>query len=198
MTFCPNCGKPLADGEICACTNNLTNPVVEETQPQVESAVQPEPVQEETPSQPDYIPEQQQQQPEFAQPDYTQAYNPNVPPQNGYYAPPVYYPPTKPAPRTDYPEGYKIKKKYVAVILAASLGVFGIHNFYLGNRSKALTQVLLSTVAGLFTLGISTAVVSIWSLVECVMLLTENEDTDANGFKIQTLEEALNPKKDNE
>ena len=30
-----------------------------------------------------------------------------------------------------------------------------------------------------------------WSIVDAVLLLTENEDKDANGFKIQTFEEAL-------
>ena len=42
--------------------------------------------------------------------------------------------------RTDYPEGYKIKKKYVAVILAFTFGWLGIHNFYLGNKTKAIVK----------------------------------------------------------
>ena len=94
-------------------------------------------------------------------------------------------------PRIDYPEGYKIKKKYVAVILALSVGMYGIHNFYLGKKDKALVQVLLSTVGAIFTVGISLIAVTIWAAVEGILLFTENIDRDADGYKIQTFEEAV-------
>lgn len=176
MSYCPNCGKELAEGEVCTCS------IVEE------EIVNPEPQPVESAPQYEYHP-----QPEYTQADAQQGYQTVPPQENGYYAPvpPVYYPEVKQPARTDYPMGYKIKKKYVAVILGAALGTFGIHNFYLGNKNRALAQVLLSTVGAIFTFGISTAAVSIWSLVETVLILTEHIDADAEGFKIQTLDEAF-------
>ena len=159
--YCGNCGKELSEGEVCTCTQMNETPA---------------------------------QGAQYAQ----QGYN------AGYVAfPGAYYDPTEainnsepvekedvPA-RTDYPEGYKIKKKYVAVLLALSVGAFGIHNFYLGNSNKGLAQLLVAAVGGLFTFGIATVGVTIWATVEGVLLLTENIDKDYNGYKIQTFEEAI-------
>lgn len=128
------------------------------------------------------------QEPQYQQPSYPNGYyNPQQYQQQPYYVP---APPAPVAARTDYPEGYKIKRKYVAIILAATLGFFGIHNFYLGNSSKATAQVLIATLGSLF-FGLGMAVAYIWAIVEAVQLLTESIDKDANGFKIQTFEEAL-------
>ncbi|MBE6740767.1 MAG: TM2 domain-containing protein [Ruminococcaceae bacterium] len=159
--ICPNCGKEIAEGEVCSCMQNTEMPVNE--------AVAPE-----------------------AEPDQAGYYNGA---DQGYYEQPapVYAPPAPvymPA-RTDYPEGYKIKKKYVAIILAYTLGVYGIHNFYLGEKTKGLIQVLLSTVGAILTLGLSFFAVQIWVIVEMVTLFTESTDRDANGFKIMTMEEAI-------
>lgn len=221
MTICPNCGKELMDGEVCTCATPVPDttpapepiavddagetlsgvdsaPVTEKTEPVYDYPVDNGPAMPYQDPQMNYNPNMQ-----YAQnPDYNQNYNPNggyMP--NPYYVPPQPYPPVPPQPvvqkvpaSTDYPEGYKIKKKYVAVLLAYTLGVFGIHNFYLGNKSKALAQVLVSTIAGMFTFGLATCAVLVWSLVECVLLLTENIDADANGYKIQTLDEAINKK----
>lgn len=196
MSFCPNCGKELVDGEICTCAaqsvENTSAPEPEYTVPQPDAQpeyVAPsEPVMNEAPA-----PEYTTPQPEYAtqQPDYSVPNPEYAAPQ---YGAPIYYAPVAPAKqqaRTDYPEGYKVKKKYVAVLLGYMLGVFGIHNFYLGNKTKGLVQVLLSTVGAIFTLGISTIAVAIWAIVETVLILTEDIDADANGYKIQTLDEAL-------
>ena len=99
--------------------------------------------------------------------------------------------------RTDYPEGYKIKKKYVAVILAFTFGWLGIHNFYLGNKTKAIVQVILGTVGAIFV-GVGTLAAAIWAIVEGILLLTESVDSDGDGFKIQTIDEAINAGKKNE
>lgn len=177
---CPNCGRELAEGEVCNCTQ-------ENEQAQEFNA---------SPSQPEqnyYDPSVQQgyynpnvQQGVYNQQQYqTQGtyYDPNA----AYYNPPA---PEKGPARTDYPKGYKIKKKYAAVILAATLGVFGIHNFYLGNTGKAIAQVLIATVGSLF-LGIGFVAAYVWATVEAVLLLIESIDRDADGYKIQTFEEAL-------
>ncbi len=180
MSFCPNCGKELVEGEVCTCANQ---PVEENTAPQPEiNTTEAAPQPEYTAPQPEYV------SPEYAAPDYA-APQPDFAYGAPYFAPPVA--PSKPQPRKDYPEGYKIRKKYVAVLLGYCLGVFGIHNFYLGNKNKGLAQVLLATVGAIFTFGISTAAVAIWSIVETTLILTEDINADANGFKIQTLEEAI-------
>ena len=114
---------------------------------------------------------------------------------NQYYSPteqqiPYYAPVVMPSASTDYPEDYKPKKKYIAIILAYTLGVFGIHNFYLGNNSKAVAQILLTTLGSLL-FGLGMVATSIWVIVETVQLLTEKVDSDANGYKIMTLAEEI-------
>jgi TM2 domain-containing membrane protein YozV len=192
---CPNCGRELSDGEVCTCTQQNTAPaapaepvaqapVANEPQPQPQAA--PYIPQQNTYEQPQYAPQgEYYQQPNTAA-YAVPTYNPNDPAYQQYYAQPVAVAPA----RCDYPEGYKIKRKYVAVILGFTLGSFGIHNFYLGNSSKALAQLLLSTVGCLFFF-LGPIAAAIWALVETVQLLTETIDRDANGFKIQTFEEAL-------
>lgn len=113
-------------------------------------------------------------------------YIPPYPPQ-GYAPAPM--PIIKPKASKDYPEGYKIKRKYVAVILAVALGVVGIHNFYLGNKEKAIAQLLIATIGSLLIIG--PIITLVWSMVEAVQLLCEYIDADANGYKIQTFEEAI-------
>lgn len=169
MTYCPNCGKALEEGEVCTCQSNAAQSAAEQ------------PVHEQN-----YYPPQ-----EGAYYDPNAAGYQQPQQDNPYYAAePQYYVPQENQPaNTDYPEGYKIKKKYVAVLLGAYLGVLGIHNFYLGNSGKAIAQILLSTVGSIIIVG---PIVSlIWSLVETVQLLTESIDRDANGYKIQTLEEGI-------
>lgn len=181
---CPNCNRELAEGEICVCTKTDATPIENEQPAQPVGAY--------------YIPNPNPQaQQTYYQPPQQPEYNGYQPPQQqGYYNPyqqqpqPQYYAPEpkKPA-STEYPEGYKIKKKYVTVLLGFFLGAFGIHNFYLGYSSKAIAQLLLSTVGAIFVIG---PVVSlIWSLVETVLILTENMDADAENYKIMTFEESL-------
>ena len=173
--ICPNCGRELAEGEVCTCTAT----------PETETPVQQEvpyaqPVQQE----PYTPPEAQYQQPQYVPPQGAY-FQPNTAPQQPYYQP-VQTPPA----RTDYPEGYKIKRKYAAVILAATLGVFGIHNFYLGDSNKGVIHILVATLGSIFC-GLGFVASYIWAVVEAVQLLTDSIDRDSNGFKIQTFEEAL-------
>ena len=81
------------------------------------------------------------------------------------------------------------KSKLVAGLLGIFLGCFGVHNFYLGYTSKAVTQLVLTLVGfvlccivvGVFlVLGIS-----IWGLVEGIMILTGKIDTDAKGVPMK-------------
>lgn len=168
--ICPNCGRELAEGEVCVCQ-----------QDNAQSAPYEQPVNNFNP----YTGEPVNNQGNFD--PYTGE------PINGYYpgnAPqqPI-YPAEIPA-RTDYPEGYKIKKKYVAVLLAFFLGQFGINNFYLGDSTKGIVKILLTTVGTVFV-GLGPLASTIWSIVETVQLLTETIDRDSQGYKIQTYEDVL-------
>lgn len=197
-------------------TNEETAAPAEETAQIIEEATAPaeeaeptaEPENEPTEEAPIKTAEAPTEPQEAQQPVY-QAPEQNAQQQNAYYNPydnaayyqqngaqytqqAPYYVPTAAAPTasTDYPEGYKPKKKYVAVILAATLGVFGIHNFYLGNNGRGVAQILL-TLLGSILLGLGLVACEIWVLVETVQLLIEKEDADGNGYKIMTLAEEI-------
>ncbi len=186
---CPNCGRPLAEGEICNCINSNEgyvnpNPIINEPQ---------------TATPPPF--ESQVAQAPYTQPNpYAQANTYYQPPQGAFYQPGSEKAPASsifavPSPadgpaKTNYPEGYRIKRKYAAVLLAWTLGAFGIHNFYLGYHNKAVAQVLIATLGSLlFGLGLVAA--SVWAIIDAVQLLTDKIDRDADGYKIQTFEEAL-------
>ncbi|MBQ8432448.1 MAG: zinc-ribbon domain-containing protein [Clostridia bacterium] len=72
------------------------------------------------------------------------------------------------------------KSKIAAGLLGIFLGVWGVHNFYLGYTKKAIVQVLLGTV-GTVLCGVGPAVSSVWGLVEGIMILVDKINTDANG-----------------
>ncbi|MGN0531410.1 MAG: TM2 domain-containing protein [Eubacterium sp.] len=183
--ICPNCGRELAEGEACTCTVSPENEAHVAEEPVVQAPVTEEPAAEEpVANNQSYYADPQQNSyyaPNFNQPPFAGAPNQN------YYAQPVDF---KPASSTDYPDGYKIKRKYVAVILGATLGMLGIHNLYLGNKSRFLAQLLVCVVGSLF-FGLGLVAAEIWALVETVQILTDDIDADANGFKIETFEEAI-------
>jgi len=86
------------------------------------------------------------------------------------------------------------KSKLTAGLLGIFLGSFGIHNFYLGFKNKALTQVLVSGIShliGIFTCGIGYAVtifpilgMAVWGLIEGIMILTSKVEADADGNRL--------------
>lgn len=65
------------------------------------------------------------------------------------------------------------KSKMAAGLLGIFLGGWGIHNFYLGYTGKGIAQIFVT----LFTCGIG----AIWGLIEGIMILTGNINTDAEG-----------------
>lgn len=79
------------------------------------------------------------------------------------------------------------KSKVTAGLLGIFLGCFGVHNFYLGYTKKAVIQVCVSGIAILLsccTFGITliaTLGISIWGLVEGILILTGKIDTDGKG-----------------
>lgn len=75
--------------------------------------------------------------------------------------------------------GQPLKSKMAAGLLGIFLGGFGVHQFYLGNKNKGLLMLLLS-VLSCFILYFF---ISIWGLIEGIMILTGNPNysTDADG-----------------
>ena len=51
-----------------------------------------------------------------------------------------------------------------------------MHNFYLGNNSRAVIQIILTVV----TCGLA----SLWGFIEGIMILCGNINTDANGVPL--------------
>ncbi len=70
------------------------------------------------------------------------------------------------------------KSRVVAGVLGILLGIFGAHNFYLGNTGKATAQLLLTVL----TCFLCTPITAVWSFVESIMILTGSIKTDANGL----------------
>ncbi len=77
------------------------------------------------------------------------------------------------------------KSKIVAGLLAIFLGSYGVHNFYLGYTAKAVIQLVCSIVGLILScVGIGVFVVagiSIWALVEGIMILCGKIDKDGKG-----------------
>lgn len=77
------------------------------------------------------------------------------------------------------------KSKIAAGLLGIFLGGFGVHNFYLGYTTKAVIQLVCTIVGILLScVGIGVIVVSgisIWGLVEGIMILCGKIDKDGKG-----------------
>lgn len=77
------------------------------------------------------------------------------------------------------------KSKLAAGLLGIFLGIFGIHNFYLGYTENAVIQLVLSIVGFILCIiGIGIFIVIgvwVWSFVESIMILTDKIDCDSKG-----------------
>ncbi|WP_435298693.1 NINE protein [Timonella sp. A28] len=77
------------------------------------------------------------------------------------------------------------KSKVVAGILGILLGVFGVHNFYLGNTGKAIAQLLIT----LLSFGALAFVSFVWGLIEGILILVSNPGDpwhrDASGMELR-------------
>ena len=60
------------------------------------------------------------------------------------------------------------KQLLVGVLLALFLGVFGVHNFYLGHNGRGVAQLLITVL----TLGFGSIITGIWALIELIMMAT--------------------------
>lgn len=72
------------------------------------------------------------------------------------------------------------KSKIIALLLLAFFGSFGVHQFYLGNTTTGIIQLVL-TVLGLLTSVILIGflflgVVGIWVFIDFIRILVVDED----------------------
>jgi len=67
------------------------------------------------------------------------------------------------------------KSAILAGILGLCFGGLGVHNFYLGDTTKGIIQLVLSLTL------ICCVVSGIWAFVEAIMLLTGSINTDSDG-----------------
>lgn len=81
------------------------------------------------------------------------------------------------------------KSKIAAGLFGIFFGCFGVHNFYLGYTSKAVTQLVLSIVGIILSCIVIGAFlvlgIEIWGLVEGIMILTGKIDKDAKGIPLK-------------
>ena len=73
------------------------------------------------------------------------------------------------------------KSRMAAGILGLLLGGLGIHNFYLGYTGKGLAQLLITVLS----FGLLAFVSGIWGLIEGIMILTDKNYLDADGFPLE-------------
>ena len=69
------------------------------------------------------------------------------------------------------------KSRLIAGILAVVLGMWGIHDFYLGYTRKGVTHLLMYV----FFLG---WVSGIWALIEALYIFTDQNAADADGVPL--------------
>ena len=80
------------------------------------------------------------------------------------------------------------KSKKAAGLLGIFLGAYGVHNFYLGFKGKAIFQLVLTIVGTLlsyFLIGLIPIFAAIiWSVVEGIIILSSKEYKDAHGIPL--------------
>lgn len=69
------------------------------------------------------------------------------------------------------------KSKMAAGLLGIFLGAWGIHNFYLGNTTRGIIQIVVTLV----TCGMG----GLWGFIEGIMILCGSISTDANGNPLE-------------
>lgn len=73
------------------------------------------------------------------------------------------------------------KSRIAAGLLGLLLGGLGIHNFYLGYTGKGIAQLLITVLS----FGLLAFIPAIWGLIEGVMILTDKNYLDADGFPLE-------------
>ena len=68
------------------------------------------------------------------------------------------------------------KSKIAAGLLAIFLGSLGIHKFYLGYSGAGIVMLLVTLLAGIVTLGLAAAIMSLIALIEGIIYLTKTDE----------------------
>lgn len=132
---------------------------------------------------PDAVPKQENEQPEYETAPQQNQYN-NVPPfqqsapLRGDFSTKTDAPEYTPAPRPQ-------RSAYVAAFLSIFLGMFGAHNFYLDRKNKALTQLLITVIGTVITLGAAALAMEVWAVIEGIKILKGEINTDGTGAMIK-------------
>lgn len=83
------------------------------------------------------------------------------------------------------------KSKILAAVLAFFLGGLGVHNFYLGNTSRGVTQLVLTVigwVTSILLIGfVFLVAVGFWVFIEFIMILmgSGGYERDSDGYPLQ-------------
>ena len=72
-------------------------------------------------------------------------------------------------------DGADASKKIAAGICGILIGAFGVHKFILGYTTEGVIMLVVSLVAGIFTCGLSTAVMGVIGLIEGIIYLTKSD-----------------------
>ena len=134
-------------------------------------------------------PPQQQQQPQQQMNQY-----PPQQQQMGYVA--AQQPPMQGQPTQAYGQGQPVqpygqqgmimqqqvgsRSKIVTFLLGFFLGVFGVHNFYLGKTGLGITQLLLTVL----TFGFGAIITGPWALIESILALASSNFRDGDGMPL--------------
>jgi len=65
------------------------------------------------------------------------------------------------------------KTKLPALVLLILLGMFGVHQFYAGNKLNGLMYIFITTSA-LFTSGVSLLIIGVLMILDLITILTNN------------------------
>lgn len=72
------------------------------------------------------------------------------------------------------------RSKIVTFLLGFFLGVFGVHNFYLGKTGLGITQLLIT----ILTFGIGVIITGPWALIESILALVSSNFRDGDGMPL--------------
>ena len=78
-----------------------------------------------------------------------------------------------------------LKSRSIAIILALFLGSLGIHNFYLGYKSKGIAQLLITTIGSL-ACGVGAFITQLWVIIDILSLAFGRLDKDADGNQLRS------------
>ena len=72
------------------------------------------------------------------------------------------------------------RSKIVTFLLGFFLGVFGVHNFYLGKTGLGITQLLITVL----TFGLGMIITGPWALIESILALASSNFRDGDGMPL--------------